>query len=137
MPMAMRKALLTVTAALEAPIGVVLLWRPSVPVRLLLGASLETAGAITIARVAGTALLALGSACWFARGDGPSRAARGLIAAMLLYNVAVVALLVHARLGLGSSGIGLWPAVILHIAMAGWCVACIRHVNPALEGTRP
>jgi len=74
----------------------------------------------------GAALLALGVACWFARGDGQSRATRALPAAMLLYNVIVAALLVHAHLGPGLSGIGLWPVVILHAALAGWSLACLR-----------
>jgi hypothetical protein len=54
------------------------------------------------------------------------RPTSGLIAAMLLYNIGVVAVLPHARLGLGLSGIALWPAVVLHILLAIWCVVCLR-----------
>jgi hypothetical protein len=45
---------------------------------------------------------------------------------MLLYNVFVVGLLVHAALALALSGLGLWPAVALHLAFAFWCIACLR-----------
>jgi hypothetical protein len=47
--------------------------------------------ASTMARVGGAGLLARGIACWFARGVTQSRATRGLVAAMLLYKVAAVA----------------------------------------------
>ena len=61
-----------------------------------------------------------------ARNDQQSRAAQGLIAALLLYNAAADAVLVYAALGLGLYGIGLWPAVVVHVALAIWCVACLR-----------
>lgn len=120
------KPLLTVTAVLEAAIGLALVARPSAPVALLLGSSLDTPAALTIGQVAGAALLSLGVACWLARDDAQGRAGSGLIAAMLLYNAAVVALLARAGIASRLSGIGLWPAVVLHLAMAVWCVACLR-----------
>jgi len=119
------KILLIVTAVLEAATGLALVLSPSMPASLLLGASLDTPG-LVVARVAGAALLALATACWLARNDPESRAASGLIAALLLYNVAVVTVLVHAGTGLGLSGIGLWPTVVLHAALAVWCIACLR-----------
>jgi len=125
------KVLLTITAAIEAGAGLALLVSPSAMARVLLGSSLETRVALVVARMAGAALLALGISCWMARDDGQSRAARGVIAAMLVYNAAVVALLADARLRSGLSGMGLWPAVILHSALAVWCSAGLRARRPA------
>ena len=125
------KSLLIVTAVLEAATGLALSLSPALPVSLLLGASLDTPGGLTVARLAGAALLSLGVVCWLARDDRRSCTARGIVAAMLLYNVAAVAVLAHARLGLGLSGIGLWPVIGLHTALGVWCAACLRPVNPS------
>jgi hypothetical protein len=79
-----QKSLLSVTGVLEAVTGLALLVMPSVVVELLLGAAPGTPVGITVSRVAGVALLTLGVACWLAREDLASRAAKGLVAAMLL-----------------------------------------------------
>jgi hypothetical protein len=120
------KTLLVVTAWLETITGVALIVSPAAPVSLLLGAALDTPVALVLARLAGAALLALGIACWLARGDSGSRAARGVVAAMLLYNVAAGTVLLYTGLGLMLSGIGLWPAVLLHLALAAWCTRTLR-----------
>jgi hypothetical protein len=114
------------SAMIELGAGLALLSYPSVAAMLLVGAPLEGPAALTVARVCGAGLFTLGVACWLARGDTQSRAARGLIAAMLLYDVAVAALLAFAAIGLELHGVALWPAVVLHGAMSVWCVACLR-----------
>lgn len=120
------RRLLTVTAVIEVGTGMAMAIAPSLPVLLLIGSALDTPAALTVGRVAGAALLSLGVTCWLAREDEQSRATRGLIAAMLLYDAGVVALLAHAGLVLGLSGPGLWPAILLHAVMAVWCVASLR-----------
>jgi hypothetical protein len=119
------KSLLIITAVLEAATGIALLAMPSLLASLLLGASLDTPGSMAVAHVTGAALLSLGLACWLVRNDGGIRPGRGVIAAMLAYNVVVVGVLVHASLVLGLAGIGLWPAAGLHSTLAVWCVASL------------
>ena len=136
--------LLKLTAIIEVATGLGLMVVPSVVVRLLLGSPLDTSAAAILGRVAGAALLALGVACWIARDDTQSCAARGLVAAMLVYNVATVAVLAFARIGLRLHGVALWPAVVLHAAMAVWCIttllraeAAARHKTSSLSKSRP
>jgi hypothetical protein len=118
------KRLLTLTAIIEAATGLALIAIPFVVVRLLLGAEISGA-ALPLGRVAGVALLALGVACWLASNDTPSSAARGLVSAMLLYNIGATLILGAAGIRSQPVGIALWPAVILHAAMAVWCVVCL------------
>lgn len=115
------KRLLVITAAIEAGTGIGLLVVPSVLARLLLGAPLDGPVALTVARVGGAGLLTIGVACWLARDNG-----RVLVVAMLFYNVVAVAVLAHAALGLELTGVGLWPAIGLHTALAGWCAVALR-----------
>ena len=116
------KNLLTLAAVFEAGTGFALLAVPSIVAKLLLGSSLDSPAALAVARVAGVALLALGVACWLARHDGQSRAAKGLVGAMVIYNAAIATVLVYAFIGGELSGIGLWPVVVVHALMTIWCV---------------
>ena len=116
------KSLLLVTAVLEAGIGIALVALPSAVAQVLLGAPLEAPAALTVARVAGAALLALGVACCLAVFDPQTRAARGVISAMVLYNLGAAIILGAAGIRSDKTGIGLWPAVILHVALVVWCV---------------
>jgi hypothetical protein len=125
------RILLIVSSVTEVAIGLALVLSPSVPVTVLLGASLDAPAALVAARIAGAALLSLAAVCWLARNDAPSRAVRGLITALLAYNAAATAILVHAGTGLGLSGIGLWPTVVLHAALAIWCLACLMRTGRA------
>ena len=98
----MREAL--VLAAIgEAATGAALLLVPSLVGQVLLGAELSGI-AVTVARVAGIALIGLGVACW----PGPPRIG------MLIYSAAVTLYLAYVGVSGGSTGLLLWPAVVLH-----------------------
>jgi hypothetical protein len=73
-----------------------------------------------MARLGSVALLALGLTRFLAAGDAQSRAACGLAGGMVLYDIGAVAILLYAALGLGLTGVLLWPAALLHLAMAVW-----------------
>lgn len=126
------KSLLIVTALIEGATGLLLLAAPSVVTRLLLDSSLDGSVPLIVARLTGLALLTLTVACWLARLDGETRAANGLVTAMVLYNVGAAALLAYAGIALRLSGIFLWPAVLLHAVMAVWCVMSLKR-RPAKD----
>jgi hypothetical protein len=135
------KRLLITTAVLEIGAGVALVSIPSVVVTILAGAPLTTPAAVTVARIGGAGLLALGVACWVARHDAQSGTGRALVVAMLLYNVAAAVILGDAGIRLQPVGVALWPAVALHVAMAGWCVSSFSeanasHAHAPLDGSR-
>ena len=126
-------ALQSATAVIEAGAGLALLIVPSRAARLLLGAPLDAPEALTVARVGGMALLSLGVGFWLARGDAQSRASKGMIAAILLYNVGAVFILGSFGIGSRRVGVALWPAVVLHTVMTAWCVMTVRHLGGAEE----
>jgi hypothetical protein len=117
-----RAHLLIVSAILEVGAGLALLVLPAVPLALLLGGNLPAPETLLAGRVAGAALLALGVAGWLARADGQGPALHGLLIGFLIYDGAAAALLGYAGLVLNLVGIMLWPAVVLHTALAIWCV---------------
>ena len=119
------KRLLIVTAIIELGVGLALLCFPSATVTFLLGSGLDTPAAVALGRVAGAALSALGVASWLAHYDAQSCAARGLVSAMVLYNLGAVIILSAAGIRSQPVGIALWPAVVLHAVMAIWCVASL------------
>ena len=79
---------------------------PSLVGQVLFGEEL-TGVAETVARVAGIALIALGVACW------PGTPLVG----MLTYSAAVTLYLAYVGFAGGSTGILLWPAVVLHVIL--------------------
>jgi hypothetical protein len=130
----MTRRLLIVTGALEGATGAGLLIAPGLVVSLLLGAALNESGATLVARICGAALIVVGIACWSTRNEGQSPSARGLMSGLLFYNVVASALLVYGWSGLGLRGIGLWPAVLGHLALAIWTLACMMR-TPRPHGT--
>jgi hypothetical protein len=99
---AMRRVLLFAALA-EAATGAALLVVPSLVGSLLLGDELVGIAA-TVARVAGIALIALAVACL----PGPP------LIGMLIYSAAVTLYLGYVGFAGSSTGILLWPAVVLH-----------------------
>lgn len=93
---------------------------------LLLGLQDASAEVMLIARVAGTALLAIALMCGLAAQDAGSPELRAMLAGVLLYELAVALALGYAGIGLHLAGVLLWPAVLAHLALAIWCVLCLR-----------
>jgi hypothetical protein len=118
--------LLVVTALLEGVTGLALVALPSWLATFLLGSSLDAPAAAILARVAGVAVVALAVTCWLTRDDAQSRAARGLVSAMALYHTGVAVVLAYASIGFALSGLGLWPTVLFHAGMTGWCLKTTR-----------
>ena len=92
------KPLFIATAVIEVGAGLALAIAPALPVLVLIGAPLDTPAGLLVARLAGAALIALGTACWLARNER-NLAAGGLIVSMLFYNAAAAVLLEARRKG--------------------------------------
>ena len=102
----MRKTLVFAAVA-EAATGLALLLAPSLVGQLLLGQ--EFSGVtISVARVTGIALVALGVSCW----PGPP------LAGMLIYSAVVTLYLAYLGFAEGLTGALLWPAVLLHLLLS-------------------
>jgi hypothetical protein len=121
-----RDKLLIVTAFLEVGTAVLLLLVPAVPLALLLGVGEAAPETLLVARVGGAALLAIGVASWLARNGEQGPAQLGLLVGILIYNVGAAALLAYAGFKLGMAGLALWPAVVIHVALAVWCLLSLR-----------
>jgi hypothetical protein len=109
------KPVLVVVAVGEAATGLAMLLAPALVGQLLLGA--ELAGvAVIVMRVTGIALIALGIACW----PGTPTIA------MLVYSTLVALYLAWLGVAGDSTGVLLWPAVVLHAIVS---VLLIRTVT--------
>ena len=112
-----------VSAVMEAGAGAALLAVPDLAIRLVFGSS-GTEAAVALGRLAGGALLSLGVACWLARHAGASAASSALVSGMLIYNAAVVALVLAGSLG--AIGPLLLGVTVLHGGMTLWCLLLLR-----------
>jgi hypothetical protein len=98
------KKVLTFAVVIEVATGMALLIVPSLVGRLLFGEEF-TGIVITVARVLGIALLALGVCCW------PGSSA---LCGMLTYSALVTLYLLYLAIRGEWVGILLWPVVALH-----------------------
>ena len=117
------KSLLTLTAFIEVVTGLALIAIPSVTASLLLGVSLIEPSGIILGRIGGAALISLAITCWLSRVERHSSLV--ITKALVFYNIAASLLLVYGALIENFSGLGLWPAVILHVALLIWCIKSI------------
>jgi hypothetical protein len=124
-----RAYFLIATAVLETVTGVWLLAWPALPLWLLLGAEFSSPELLICARVAGSALVALGVACWLER-DRQSPPPRGLLTGVLLYDVLAALVLAYAGWFVGLAGMALWPAVAIHTLLAVWGARCLGSDSP-------
>jgi hypothetical protein len=115
--------LFAVTAVMEIGAGLALLVAPALVIGLLFVPS-ETRTAAAVGRLAGAALISLGAACWWARHDHVSTASRGLVNSLLIYNAAVVALVLTGSFGARSPL--MWALAVMHGTMAIWCVRSLQ-----------
>ncbi len=111
-------------AAVEFAAGAPLLLLPGMVVPVLVGVPLDTPVGLVLGRIAGAALIALSIACWQARNSERGGAA-GIIAGMLFYNESAACLLVYAGMQLDMHSQLLWPVIILHQALAVWCLVSL------------
>jgi hypothetical protein len=126
--------LLKTTAVLELATGIGLLAVPSRVAQALAGRPLADDVSLLVARVAGAALLAIGLACALEAARVRPAPPIGLLGGLLAYNGAVALLLMHSAVVNGTGGIGLWPTVVLHVALGVWMAALLRRHRS--DGTR-
>jgi hypothetical protein len=117
------KRLLILAAVSEALTGLILLVYPPIVIRLLFASEIAGAG-VSMSRLAGITLIALGVACW------PDRNAQRAFFGMLTYSLLAMLYLVYVG-GNGGVGILLWPAVAVHGGLALLLVSAWRKERPA------
>jgi len=113
------KKLLTLTAIFEGTTGLALLIAPNFVVSFLLGTTVHEPVGIFMSRLPGVALITLSIICWLYRNN--EHHSSGIVKALLFYNSVSTVLLVIASVN-GFSGIGIWPAALLHVVLSGWCI---------------
>jgi hypothetical protein len=126
--------LLGLAAILEAATGLALMIHPTLAAQLLFGDGVSGVG-MTLSRVAGIALLALGVACWPGReaGSGSAPAFR----AMLTYSLLVTIYLVYLGVVEHLMGMLLWPAVAAHVVFTLLLLVAWRHNRQRPGGSTP
>jgi hypothetical protein len=131
-----RRLLLLITALVEVPTGLCLLFLPAILFVILLGLDHAAFDTVFVGRLAGAALFAIGIASWVARADTSTTAQYGLLAGIFIYNAAVAVLLAYAGI-VNMAGLLLWPAAAIHSILAIWCLVSLRPNNIAAPTAAP
>lgn len=114
-----RNTFFIVTAVVEIATGVALLVAPSLVVAALLGMQSASVETLVVARILGSALMAIGVTCVLARADAGATG-RAVLAGILVYDALAALVLAYAGLSLALAGPALWPAVALHALLTVW-----------------
>lgn len=120
------KFFLNITSLFELITGLGLLFIPKLIIFILLGTTLDGAGAYISAMVAGGALISIAYVCWLIR-DNVSMIS--IIKALLLYNSVVVAILFFGFVNFQLNGIGLWMTIVLHSVFSLWSLLLLLKDN--------
>jgi hypothetical protein len=116
--------LLILTAIVETTVGLALLVMPNYIIRALLGAELSAPFEVTIARIAGAAILVLGIVSWKNRAL-PFQQIRPLISSLLIYNAIVTIILIQSGIDTKLTPF-LAIAVLAHALLGTICAANIN-----------
>lgn len=120
------KSLLIVTAFIEGATGLALAAVPAFVISTLLGLVSVDPSMILISRIGGVVLIVLAIACWMSRTGSH---ALTMVRLMTAYNLLSMVGFVFLGYGKGMKGPGLWPAVILHLVLLGWCMSALRKAH--------
>jgi hypothetical protein len=121
---------LAFAVVLEVATGLALIFKPALVLQLLLG--VDASGMeMVIARCFGIGLFGLSFACWpdTQKSVSTTAAFRG----MLIYNALTAAYLAYLGAVGHLGGLLLWPAAVLHAAVAGIMVRSMRIKSPTTE----
>lgn len=126
-----RSTFFLITAVVEIATGAALLAVPALVLAALLGVLSPAADTVVVARILGTALVAIGVTCALARGE--SRATdRAVLMGIVVYDVLVTLVLAFTGASLGMAGPALWSAVALHTLLALWgMLLIVQQPTPA------
>jgi hypothetical protein len=119
------KGVLIFAAVGEGTLGMALLIVPSLVGWLLLGDDLNGV-AIPVARVSGIALIGLAVACW----PGPP------VVGMLIYSAIVTVYLAYVGFAGVSTGVLLWPAVVVHVVLTALLALAARDKEHGVVASR-
>ncbi|HEY4966504.1 MAG TPA: hypothetical protein VII28_08895 [Puia sp.] len=119
------QTLLVFTAVLETLTGIGLLLAPVLLIRILLGAEINDPVVVTIARVGGSAITAIGVTCWLARKDQQGTGLKALTSGLLVYNTLVLVVLAYSAVNYKTTPM-LIAALIGHFVLAIFCVSSLQ-----------
>lgn len=117
------KILLRVTALIEGATGLALSFIPALVISTLLGVTTNDPSMILISRIGGIGLIVLAIACFVSSG---AKHALSMVKVMTGYNILSIIGLVYVWYARGMNGSGLWPAVLLHLLLLGWCISELK-----------